>query len=281
MKKIFTLFIAAAMAATELALPIHAETHVSFGIESDTRGPEELNSIIDEIRQEALPRLNVPLGDKDIDLSRAEKIYEIKSAEDLPLTCLSKEEAIRYLEKCGYFWMLPTTAGGKTIELGIDRECILPDTTDVPENGYYQNCSGKWEIFCTEIPLYGNELITRQEVAKGMARRQQGLAGQDWDAVMVYGMYGTMGYGALLMSEDSVEYLMPLSPPMGMEIPEGYMPERFLDYDGMLLPFSDLQEMIDNYQVPEPNGLINGGKKMFGELSAEAGCQDKEELLGF
>lgn len=284
MKKSLSFFIGMAVVVAGAALPIHAETAMSFGIESDTRGPEELTSFIDEIRQEALPFLNSSLSVEDIDLTRAEKIYDIDNAEDFPLSCRSKKEAIDYLENCDYFWMLPITAGGKTIEVGINMLKTMPDTTDMSEDTiqYLHDILGKWHIFVISVPTSGNHIISHKEIAENMASRQRGLAGQDWDAVMVYGMYDTMGYATLLMSEDSVEYLMPLSPPMGLEVPAEVLAETsFMDYDGMLLPFSDLQEMIDNRPKPEAGGLFSAGGGGDWGLSAEAGCRDKEDLLGF
>lgn len=284
MKKQLCILVASLSLIVAAAVPVYADNTLNFSVGTDNRGPEELNSAMDDILLNARSFLKTPVDVEDIDLSRAEKIYIIDNEDDLPLTALSKGQVLDYLERCDYFWQLPVTAGGKTIEIQIDRDESMPDTTGLSEStiAYINEYLGKWHVVGGKVPNGKDHVDLYKERAEDMASRQRGLAGQDWDAVMVYGMYGTMGYATLLMSEDSVEYLMPLVPPMGLEVPAEVLAETsFMDYDGMLLPFSDLQEMIDNRPKPEAGGLFSVGGGGDWGLSAEAGCRDKEELLGF
>lgn len=226
MKK-FSVLIAVILIFSCCSISVSAESVLNYQKLSEASEYSEISNLVPEIvnsvngfYERNLAKLPRKVTSEDVDFSKAVKIYGIDIVDTSYLYTNSKEKLLEGLEKDGYIWKLPIDIDGTKIIVGISKVALISKDREhlhsekeleknKREAGQWHVRSWNFEPTCTDYISKINNIVAASKTP---------IKKSDVVFAVGYPNFGTIS--AIVMSEDTVDYFVPVFKPFAVDVPD-------------------------------------------------------------
>ena len=274
MKKISVL-IAVILIFSCCSISVSADSILNYQKLSEASEYSEISNLTQEIvnsvngfYERNLAKLPRKVTSEDVDFSKAVKIYGIWDTSYLYTN--SKEKLLEGLEKDGYDWELPIDIDGTKIIVEISKIKLIPKDKEhlLSKRGLEKNKreAGQWHVTSWDFEPTCTDYISK--INNIVAASKTPIEKSDVVFAIGYPNFGAIS--AIVMSENTVDYFVPVFKPFAVDVPNDTTNSSAIEKynsqisENSVFAYSDI---IDLLKAIPPRA--NTGELSAGALSAQ------------